>query len=66
MKRPLKKDIQHELNNDGYLVLTIWIGGYPLRHKYLGYSIKGAKKQFWNTLMTNPRALARYVYVDTW
>ena len=57
MNRPLKKDIQHERTNDGYLLLTIRIAGYPLRNKYLGYSIKEAKSRFWNTLLTNPRSL---------
>lgn len=57
MKRPLKKDIQHERTLDGYLLLTIWVAGYPLRMKYLDYTIKEAKIRFWNTLLTNPRSL---------
>ena len=57
MNRPLKKDIQHERTNDGYLLLTIWVAGYPLRMKYLDYTIKEAKNRFWNTLLTNPRSL---------
>lgn len=57
MNRPLKKDIQHERTLDGYLLLTIWVAGYPLRNKYLGYTIKEAKNRFWNTLLTNPRSL---------
>lgn len=57
MNRPLKKDIQHERTLDGYLLLTIRIAGYPLRSKYLGYTIKEAKSLFWNNLLTNPRSL---------
>jgi hypothetical protein len=57
MKKPLKKDIQHEHTLDGYLLLTIWVAGYPLRMKYLDYTIKEAKNRFWNTILTNPRSL---------
>lgn len=57
MKKPLKKDIQHERTLDGYLLLTIRIAGYPLRSKYLGYTIKEAKNIFWNALLTNSRSL---------
>lgn len=57
MNKPLKKDIQHERTLDGYLLLTIWVAGYPLRAKYLGYTIKEAKSLFWNAILTNPRSL---------
>jgi len=57
MNKPTKKEIQHERTNDGYLLLTIWIADYPLKAKYLGYTIKEAKNRFWNTLLTNPRSL---------
>lgn len=60
MNKPLKKDVQVERTADGYLLLTIWIAGTPLRQKCMGYTIKEAKKLFWHKLMTNPKALFNY------
>jgi len=57
MSAPKKSDIQHERTPDGYLLLSIWIGGVLLKSRYLYYPLSEAKKHFWYTLTNNPKSL---------